>query len=447
MASTPSPKPSRPQDQSGIALFMVIAAMGVLSLLVTEFTSITHVNQQIAYDGLDQVKAHYLAKSGLKMSLLRLKAYQQVKAFLGGSAAASNPILAAVGGSIPPGLIEKIWNFPLQLPIPPEAPGLTPLERERMAKFNANSGIDGQLSALIESDGSKFNLNQVINRFGSTASSNGSQPPAQPGAPTPGATPSPTPSAVPFNPDEARRSFLDYLGQVFKSKFEDDPDFADEFRDLHVEDLGDAILAWMDRTYDSRLVGSASSEQIPVKRAPFYHFSELHQLPGMQDEIYDVLAEAFSVGMSGNINVNTMNEATLKALFTDLTKDEVTEFFKYRNDEKADHSFKNEEEFYKYALTNFSNFRGDQGRIDEFKNKLRTRGIALVADEASFKVTSTATVNQATQTIEAWVTLKSTSKTSNPTTPGAPPAQPTAGAVPGAPPPDPGLRITFMRLL
>src|SRR4051812_9020825 len=81
------------RDQSGIALFMVIAAITVLAILVTEFTYVAQVNQQMAFDGVNQIKAHYLAKTGLKLSLLRLKAYQHVKEALGQAGGGANQLL------------------------------------------------------------------------------------------------------------------------------------------------------------------------------------------------------------------------------------------------------------------------------------------------------------------------------------------------------------------
>jgi hypothetical protein len=63
-------------NNRGIAIFMVIASVAALAMLVSEFVYIAQISQSIAFSGLDQTKAHYLAKSGLKLSLLRLKAYQ-----------------------------------------------------------------------------------------------------------------------------------------------------------------------------------------------------------------------------------------------------------------------------------------------------------------------------------------------------------------------------------
>ena len=52
------------RSHGGIALFMVIAAISVLSILVTEFTYISQVNQKLAFDGLDQLKAHTWPRAG-----------------------------------------------------------------------------------------------------------------------------------------------------------------------------------------------------------------------------------------------------------------------------------------------------------------------------------------------------------------------------------------------
>ena len=97
---------------------MVMAAISVLSILVTEFAYIAQVNQRMAYDSMDQVKAHYLAKAGVKLSLLRLKAYAQLKPDdrreQPDGASSSNPL----AGAIPKSVLDKVWNFPFMYPLP-----------------------------------------------------------------------------------------------------------------------------------------------------------------------------------------------------------------------------------------------------------------------------------------------------------------------------------------
>ena len=104
-----STRPLHEKNESGVALFMVLSSMTILALIAVELTWTAQVNQRIAYDGRDQLQAHYLAKTGFKLSLLRLKAYQQVKAITGslGSGASS---------MIPKRALDQIWAFPFFFP-------------------------------------------------------------------------------------------------------------------------------------------------------------------------------------------------------------------------------------------------------------------------------------------------------------------------------------------
>src|SRR5690349_12617867 len=114
-----NPRSNHSRSESGIALFMVMAAISVLAILVTEFAYIAQISQSIAYGGLDQLKAHYLAKSGFKISLLRLKAYSQVKGLIKNTTGGAGGV-----PGVPKSLLEKIWNFPFTYPFPTNIPGM-----------------------------------------------------------------------------------------------------------------------------------------------------------------------------------------------------------------------------------------------------------------------------------------------------------------------------------
>ena len=447
------------QDQSGVALFMVIAAMTILSVLVTEFTYVAQVNQRMAYDGVDQIKAFYLAKTGLKISLLRLKAYQQVKNTLnqasGGGGAAT---------AIPKGLIDKIWSFPFFYPIPVNVPGLSGPQKDSIKKFQDESSLDGSFTALIESESSKYNLNSILGAFapdavqpspGPSASANPNSGANSGGAntPNPGGSPNPKPS---FDPTVARDSLSKYIQDLLHNKSEADEDFAEEYRDLRFEDLMDGIFAWADKTYERK--SPPSHEQIPAKKAPFYSVSELHMIPPIDDKLYELLSQNLTATTTPGINVNTMKDGTLKALVPQLTKEEVEEFFKYRDSVEEDHNFKTEEDFYKY-LQGLASFKNDAAEITRFKDSLNKRGIRIVTDETTFKITVQAQVKQATRTIEAWVLLGPADKSAD-TGAGDKSKDKSAPSKPPLPPnpndptdpnadkarPSSGLKITFMKI-
>jgi type II secretory pathway component PulK len=450
--------PGEKGNSAGIALFMVLAAVAILSVLITEFTYIASINQKMAYDSLDLVKAHYVAKSALKLSLLRLKAYQHIKAFINGAAGGAAGAGAAGGaaGLVPKGAVEKIWSFPFFYPLPTNIPGMGAADRDAIEKFQKESNLEGRFTAAITSESARYNLNQNLQTFSASA-----QPsPGPSGQPRPGASPNPPPSPTPgsspnpqasFSPDEARKSMTEYFTQILTTKFEDDPDFAQEHRDLRIEDVMDQVFGWNDRTYERK--NPSDRDPMKFRRSPYNTVTELHMLPIITDELYDLFAPTLTVSSTPGININTMEEQTLKILVPGITKEEVADFFKFRDSEEEDNLFKTEEDFFKYLQNNVAIFRRSASDVDRFKQELAKR-TRLVVDETQFKITVTAQVNQSSELIEAWVTTSQSQTTSQPTTPGTPKTgpspqpQPQPGAE-GAPQtrPDTGLKITFMRIL
>jgi general secretion pathway protein K len=443
------------RDKSGIALFMVIAAISLLSILVTDFTYIAQINQRMAYDSLDQIKAHYLAKSGLKLSLLRLKAYQQVKSMLGGSGA-NNPL----AGAIPKGMVEKIWNFPFFFPIP-ALPTMSNADKEQLDKFHKDSDFDGKFIATIESESSRMNLNSLLPGF--IAAMPSSAPSASPSPGTSQAAPqvgsSPSPSASPsFSADQARQNLQDYLTQLILNKSEEDEGFAHEYRDYKMDELMKNISAWCDRTYKQ---DAPDYKDILPKGGPFYSLSELHMIPLMDDDLFDLFQPNLTASATAGVNVNTIQDATLRALIQGMTVQESKDFFTFRDSVDEDNLFKKEQDFWDYIQAHVGIFRNDKTEVDKYRQTLTTKGVRIVTDEQIFKITVQSTANQATRTIEAWVTLGTapTNSTLNSPTGGSSPApsnSPSPSPSPQASnnngnqpntPPDAGLKITFMRIL
>ena len=432
-------------SQGGIALFMVLSAMTILSVLVTEFTYIAQINAKMAFDGLDQVKALYLAKSGFKLSLLRLKAYQNVKAAVGTLTGNSG------NSAVPKQLFDKIWNMPYFYPFPANLPGLSTGDKDTISKFEKASGLDGKFSAIIESESARYNLNMILGGFIPTAGPSASPSPGVSTNPSPSPSPSPT-----FDAQQARQSLQDYLGQILDQKIQDDQDFAAEYRDIRMDDLMDQIWGWADASYEPRI--QPGRDQPPLKRAPFYSLSELHMIHGIDDNLYNLWSPSLTVTTTPGINVNTIQDATLHALVPQMTKEERDEYFKFRDDEESDNNFKKDEDFFSYISKNVNVFQRNQQAFTDYKAGLEKRNIRIVTDETQFKVTVRAEVNKSSRLIEAWVTLLPLDSTSTNTKDAnknpAPTPTPQASAGPGQlvgpdgqPRPSSGLKITFMRIL
>jgi general secretion pathway protein K len=456
LASKKPSEKSPTRNQSGIALFMVIAAVSVLSILVTEFTYVAQVNQKIAFDGMDQLKAHYLAKTGLKLSLLRLKIFVATKQFVAGLSKG-----AGAGGKsmVPNSLLEKIWSFPFMYPIPTEIPGLLPADKDRIKAFTKASNLEGAFSAQIDSESGKYNLNMLLAGYAPKPSASPSPTPAPNGAANNGQPPAPAPSPQVFSPEEARHNLKTFMSELMRPKMEADTAWADFYRDpALLEDIVDYITAWADRTYEAK----QSRNTIPMKKAPFYHVSELHMIPGMDDDLYELFAPNFTTGRTPGINVNTMTEPTLRALFADITEEEAKEFFKFRDSQEEDNKFDSGDKFLEY-IGKTTKAYGNAATMDKLKEFFKKANIYFVTDETEFKITVKATLNQSSRLIEAWVSLSPQSSATssgsgkpatgtgvnpqaanpnpqNPNDPGAP-----TGSAPSRP--DPGLKITFMRII
>ncbi len=449
------PAPKKPPmnesgESSGIALFLVIAAMTMLAVLVTEFTYVAQVNSRLAYDGLDQIRAHYVAKSALKISLLRLKAYKSAKGMMGQGGGAGAAVGAAMG--ITPGMLDKIWSFPFIYPFP-ELPGMTMTQKDSLKKFQKESGLPGKFTANIDSESSKYNLNSLLQAYVPAQPTPSPSPSSNSPNPTP--TPSPSASAGP-DPKAQQESFGQFLSDIMKNRFETDQDFAVEYRDFRIEELVDNIIAWVDRTYQARPTGAAIDYK--PKKAPFYSLSELHMIPKMDDKLYDLFSPNLTVLPTSGINVNKVNKVTLMALVTGMTKDEADLFFKFRDATDQDNLFKETENFFKYLQQNVASFHNSSSEINTYKENLKKRGIVFIVEETSFKVTVQAQVGNATRLIEAWVNFEE-SANPNPGSGGNPqpgtnptpvptPTPVTSNTNPLEPKKNsPGLKITYMRML
>ena len=161
---------------------------------------------------------------------------------------------------------------------------------------------------------------------------------------------------------------------------------------------------------------------MPYKKAPFYDISELHFLPTVDDEIYNLLAPAYSTTVESSINVNKILEPTLIALVPSMTPDERKKFFQDR-DQTGDSAsasptpsnsnaggkeeggpFKEPKDFFDYLKKNVASYNSET-KTQELKDSLTKRGISIIVEESQFLVHIEATVQQTKRTLEAVVTL------------------------------------------
>ncbi|MBU6154022.1 MAG: general secretion pathway protein GspK [Bdellovibrionales bacterium] len=445
-------------DRKGVALFIVLASMATLAIFVSEITYTAQINQKLAYDRLDQVKAQALAKSGLRLSLLRIRAYSELKKTIGKISENAGANAAMVNSMVPKEMLEKIWAEPITIPFTGDISSLPGEIKDTLTKFRKDSSMEGKLYISIQAQSNKINLNSTLSSFAANAgpSPSPSRPgsPGQPASPTGDASASASPTPVSYDPEQSRQALGQQIKDTFQRRFEEDEKFRDEYRNFRIEDLVDEMIGWSDLSFESN---REQSSTVPFKKAPFYHVSELNYLPSMDDTLFSLLSEQFTAGVASFININTVQEAVLKALLPQMTKEEITKFFEFRDgggeENKGDNKFRSSDDFYKYLKERVQFFLGSETRITDLKNLLTQRGIRIITEESNFLVHIEATVQQTKKTLEAMVSLIE-SPTTPPTTqpgiqsPGSNPANPTQPGNQGQPGSErSNLKITQLRFL
>lgn len=415
-------KRRRQQSQTGIALFMVISAVALLSILMAEFTYSTQINARLAYNYVDNLKAYYLAKAAFKLSLVRLKAYVQVKDFM------NNPANKQVAAALDKNMIEQIWSQPLVFPItiPKEA---SMIETESLKTFMKDSKLEGSYMVGISGESTKLNLNNLLLK---------NLPADQSASPTPGAkpTPAPTPQATGTpSPMDFREVLEPAINALVEQKKTDDREFADVYRNVNGKDVIDAIMSYLDPNFQagSNLPGFTP---IKAKGAPLYSMSELHMVPGIDDAIFNLLEPTLTVYSTPGINVNKITKSTLMSLVPGLTDEEADDIIRKRDDPDAGKPFKDDTEFWN---TIGSTSVGKS--LEAVKSRWQKAGLKPIFDEQSFKIGIETKVGQAIRRLEAYVIYdpkaakqgKNQPVGTNPAT-GNPPGVNVAGQPPGGAP-------------
>ena len=136
------------KDRSGIAIITAILALAFMTYLATEVTYDATVEYLVNSQELKRLKAYYAARAGVDISLLRIKAYQQISQKLGKNAS-----------SYP--MINLIWQFPLQFPLPiSDKMGM--MAKDEFKEANEASYFDANFDTQISDEGTKIDLNDLV---------------------------------------------------------------------------------------------------------------------------------------------------------------------------------------------------------------------------------------------------------------------------------------------
>ena len=337
------------KSEKGAAMLMAISTLTLLIVIAVEIMYESTVEFAANAQTIHQVKAYYAAKSGVEISLLRLRIYQQA--------------MNSVGKSLAPGMLDPIWTIPFSWP-PMTPPGMSTADQALMRDVVKESVMQGSYAVSIASEGAKIDINDL-------------ESPAKGIA------------------EATRKQLL----QLFKSRLDTDQEFAQKYRDVDFGRLLNNITDWIDADKQGRNGADEASfyrdlpdsDNLPPNQS-FKTVQELHMVEGMNDEFYDMLKDRVTVYGSKGVNVNYASKEVLMSLTALITSEIADKIVEARNNPRRG-PFKDKNDFVSYI-----NSIGVPG--DPFTQQ----GIPLIFDpEFVFRITSTGNSGPVIRSIEALV--------------------------------------------
>lgn len=296
-------------NQRGVAMVMAVTAISVIMYLAMEVMYDATVEYTVNSQNLNRLKAYYAARSGMELSLLRVKIYQTV--------------MTKYGSQMGPyqQYVDEIWKFPMAWPLPlPEE--LNSVDKEAADKLGKESLLDSSFIATIEDEGSKIDLNDLISPSKKLA-------------------------------EITQQRLVDAL----RRQIEENEEWRDKYSNVRPEEIINNIADWISDKNESRNGGdkrSAYSElngdrEFYPPNAGFRTLQEMRLVKDMNDDFYDFLSPMVTIyGMKG-VNPNFASKEVLKSLDAGITDEIVGEIVTRRDDPTQGGPFKDAQDFWGFV--------------------------------------------------------------------------------------------------
>ncbi len=174
----------RSRTERGVAMIIAVVAIAILTVVATEFAYNSRVDLQMATNQRDEIRAYYLARSGIGLSRLLLRFQKQVDAIQipNPTQLIGQALGAGTTGTPPPtGMTIQLWRMAridchmLRQMVKENPTGEPrPVKRTNVAAFDKDfpdiagkqvrrsfGGFDGCFLATISDEEEKLNLNKL----------------------------------------------------------------------------------------------------------------------------------------------------------------------------------------------------------------------------------------------------------------------------------------------
>lgn len=342
------------KNQKGVALLIAIFTTMLITYVVTEIIYDTNVEYVVNSQSISRLKAYYAAKSGLELSLLRIKIFAKLQ---------QNEMVKNLPAAQKK-MVNMVWQFPFAWPpmIPTEASGV---DKDMINDKIKEAAMDATYVTTISEEGSKIDINDLA------------------------------------SPSKGLREITKkLLIQIFENRRQNDEEWARANESLRSEELVNNIIDWVDA--DMIAINGGDERQnyaelqaekpLPPNRS-FRTVDELRMVAGMTEEIFAMLKDRVTVYGMKAINPNFASAEVLKALDPSINDEVIAKIMERRNDEEQE-PFSNEADFWQYVNTTA------KGNVSEEVQK----SIPMVFNEVyNFRIKSVGEFAKSTREIEAVV--------------------------------------------
>ncbi len=411
--------PFQPKSQSGVAILMVMVAITLLTFLLSEIKFETFLNKTKIDNLRGKFQARLNAESGLIFALSQLKIYKEARDTLEKN--------KALKKQLSPSMLEGLVTKPFKIPIP-LGKGAGGLQKSALADFEKELLIIGDLFVQCNPVTGFLNPNALRLKRKMKKSNPQSS----------------------FEDDDRRSSFdsrdrddyddqndnfddnddeeeQDYdkrsiaeiiesdmtktLATLLEQKKEEDEEFEDKYGDLEafklIRELKYYVRANGDMPESQKAEVDANYMNVRAKHAPMTSLTELYTLQGWPDAIVDIFKDRLSVHQVTTINLNKITLSQLKALFPELSEDQLSDFFKYRDgspeDKMEPHPFNTEEDFKNYLIKELSAV--DESTYKERKKVLKKAKVSFGVAGNLFRCISEGKFGKSTYKLESFINI------------------------------------------
>ncbi len=270
----------RPLKQSkGLALIMVLSGTVLVVSIIQETIFNTQTEYRSTVSEFHSLKAYYAAKAGMEISLLRIKNYRTITKKYGSTLKSFQSY------------IDLIWKIPFNWPpvLMDENEGQS--SAEEISKLSGNSLMqDIKYNTVITATASRIDLNDLA---------------------------SPIPSLRKWT----FKILFQLIQQLQLNEENQNPDEInpDEILDeAQITDILSNIADWIDPNSlagQSSLPETGASDDNPAPpNRSFISLTELHQVPGMNDTLYEKIKPFVTIHGEKGLNINTASIELLQAL-------------------------------------------------------------------------------------------------------------------------------------